>query len=69
VRNYDLFILLSVRAQNRINLSQKIDIIWKLYAYCSSGSVPWLHCQKYCWPRVLGSVVIQLYAGECTPSV
>jgi len=21
------------------------------------------------WPRVLGSVVIQLYAGECTPSV
>jgi len=24
---------------------------------------------KYCWPRVLGSVVIQLYAGECTLSV
>jgi len=24
---------------------------------------------KNCWPRVLGSVVIQLYAGECTPSV
>jgi len=24
---------------------------------------------KKCWPRVLGSVVIQLYAGECTPSV
>jgi len=21
------------------------------------------------WPSVLGSVVIQLYAGECTPSV
>jgi len=21
------------------------------------------------WPRVLDSVVIQLYAGECTPSV
>jgi len=24
---------------------------------------------KNCWPRVLGSVVIQLYAGECTPSM
>jgi len=24
---------------------------------------------KNCWSRVLGSVVIQLYAGECTPSV
>jgi len=24
---------------------------------------------KTCWPRVLGPVVIQLYAGECTPSV
>jgi len=24
---------------------------------------------KNCWPRVLGSVVIQLYGGECTPSV
>jgi len=24
---------------------------------------------KNCWPRVLGSVVVQLYAGECTPSV
>jgi len=24
---------------------------------------------KNSWPRVLGSVVIQLYAGECTPSV
>jgi len=24
---------------------------------------------KDCYPRVLGSVVIQLYAGECTPSV
>jgi len=24
---------------------------------------------KNCWPRVLGSVVIQLYAGKCTPSV
>jgi len=23
---------------------------------------------KNCWPRVLGSVVIQLYAGECVPS-
>jgi len=31
--------------------------------------VPWLHWQKNCWHRVLGSVVIQLYAGECTPSV
>jgi len=31
--------------------------------------VPWLDRQKNCWPRVLGSVVIQLYAGECTPSV
>jgi len=31
--------------------------------------VPWLHCQKNCWPTVLGSVAIQLYAGECTPSV
>jgi len=27
--------------------------------------VSWLNF----WPRVLGSVVIQLYAGECTPSV
>jgi len=24
---------------------------------------------KNYWPRVLGLVVIQLYAGECTPSV
>jgi len=24
---------------------------------------------KNCWPKVLGSVVIQLYADECTPSV
>jgi len=24
---------------------------------------------KNSWPRVLGSVVIQLYAGECTPCV
>jgi len=24
---------------------------------------------KNFWTRVLGSVVIQLYAGECTPSV
>jgi len=24
---------------------------------------------KNSWPRVLGSVVIQLYAGECTISV
>jgi len=24
---------------------------------------------KNCCPGVLGSVVIQLYAGECTPSV
>jgi len=31
--------------------------------------VSWLRCQKNCWLRVLGSVVIQLYAGECTPSV
>jgi len=22
-----------------------------------------------CWPKVLGLVVIQLYVGECTPSV
>jgi len=32
----------------------------------SSGSVSWLHCQKI---SGLGSVVIQLYAGECTPGV
>jgi len=31
--------------------------------------VPWLHSQKNAGLRVLGSVVIQLYAGECTPSV
>jgi len=24
---------------------------------------------KNCWPRVLDSVVIQLYAGECTLTV
>jgi len=24
---------------------------------------------KNFWPRVLGSVVIQLYDGECTPNV
>jgi len=24
---------------------------------------------KNCWPSVLSSVAIQLYAGECTPSV
>jgi len=24
---------------------------------------------KNCWPRVLGSFIIQLYAGECPPSV
>jgi len=24
---------------------------------------------KNCWPTILGSVVIQLYAGECTPSI
>jgi len=24
---------------------------------------------KNCWPRVLGSVVIQCCAGECKPSV
>jgi len=24
---------------------------------------------KKCWPRVLGSVDIQLYSAECTPSV
>jgi len=24
---------------------------------------------KNCWTSVLGSVVIQLYAGECMPSV
>jgi len=28
-----------------------------------------IHCQKNFWTRVLGSVVIQLYAGGCTPSV
>jgi len=28
-----------------------------------------LRCRKNCWPKVLGSVVIQLYADECTPSV
>jgi len=32
--------------------------------------VSWLRSvAKNCWLRVLGSVVIQLYAGECTPSV
>jgi len=31
--------------------------------------VPWLHCQKIAVLRVLGSVVIQFYVGECTPSV
>jgi len=25
--------------------------------------------RKNCWTRVLGTVVIQLYAGECMPSV
>jgi len=35
----------------------------------TTGSVPWLPLQKNCWPKVLGSVVIQLYAGECTPSI
>jgi len=30
--------------------------------------VSWLHGQKNCWPRVLGSVVIQLYASERMPS-
>jgi len=24
---------------------------------------------KNCWLRVLGSIVIQFYAGECMPSV
>jgi len=28
----------------QIVISHNIDIIWKLYAYCSSGSRPWLHC-------------------------
>jgi len=31
--------------------------------------VPLGALKKNCWTRVLGSVVIQLYAGECTPSV
>jgi len=26
------------------------------------------YAAKNCWPKVLGSVVIQLYAGKCTPS-
>jgi len=33
---------------------------------CSSGSVPWLHCQKIAGLDYMGSVVIQRYAGECT---
>jgi len=28
-----------------------------------------VYTAKNCWPRVLGSVVIQLYVGEYTPSV
>jgi len=36
-------------------------------------SVVWLSAlatlPKFFWPRILGSVVIQLYTGECTPSV
>jgi len=31
--------------------------------------VSWLRCQKNFWTTVLGLVVIQLYAGECTRSV
>jgi len=31
--------------------------------------VPWLHCKKIAGLQVLGSVVIQLYTGKCTPSV
>jgi len=42
--------------------SHKIDIIWKLYAECSSGSRLWLcTTKKKCWPiRALSSVDIQL---------
>jgi len=38
-----------------------MSILWEItiYSFCSAN----------CWLRVLGSVVIQLYAGECTPSV
>jgi len=44
--------------------------IQKLYAYCSSGSMPWLHCQKRVGLNgtVFGSVFIQLYAAKCTLS-
>jgi len=31
--------------------------------------MPWLHCQKIAGLEYMVSVVIQLYAGECTPSV
>jgi len=31
--------------------------------------VSWLHFQKIAGLIALGLVVIQLYAGECTPSV
>jgi len=42
-----------------------MSILWEItiYSFCSAYDA------KNFWTRVLGSVVIQLYAGECTPSV
>jgi len=34
-----------------------------------NGESVLLTLTKNCWPGVLDSVIIQLYTGECTPSV
>jgi len=48
----------------RINVT-KHDVTFVTREGGSNSLSPWLRH----WARVLGSVVIQLYAGECTPSV
>jgi len=67
VRNYDFFILLSVRAKNQINRNisenrHNLKTLRLVKFWLSAFG----YTAKNCWPRVLGSVVIQLYAGECT---
>jgi len=45
LRYYNLFVLRSYAEQNKkIVIFHNIDIIWKLYALCSSSSMSWLHC-------------------------
>jgi len=68
MRYYEFFNLLSVRAyrinrnisQKRHNLKTLRLLQFRLKAMDTMA--------QNCWPRLLGSAVIQLYAGECTPN-